>query len=124
MGLKERAIGQVFYKENHLLKEDGTAYTGQMLLLKDSPNKFTSGKQDKKVLKDKGLKLLPHGQGTETWPDGTYYSGEYVNGVAHGLGTIFFSNGDMYQGDFKHKKYDGFGQLYDLKEKVKYIGYW
>lgn len=70
-----------------------------------------------------GLVMIPHGQGTKTKPDGSYYSGEFINGAAEGLGTAIFENGDSYQGDFQADTYYGFGQFYHAKLKMKYIGY-
>jgi|JI6StandDraft_1071083.scaffolds.fasta_scaffold03283_7 hypothetical protein len=41
---------------------------------------------------------LKHGLGTQTWPDGTTYEGNWVDGKATGQGRFRLPNGDMYEG--------------------------
>ena len=50
-----------------------------------------------------------HGQGTETWIDGTKYVGEFKNGNRHGQGTFTFAIGDKYVGEWKNGKEHGQG---------------
>lgn len=41
---------------------------------------------------------MRHGQGEQTWADGTKYTGEYQNDQAHGDGRIEQSDGNVYEG--------------------------
>ena len=41
-----------------------------------------------------------HGKGKENWPDGSYYEGEYKDGVKSGKGTFSWADGSTYTGDF------------------------
>ncbi len=49
------------------------------------------------------------GQGTQTWPDGKKYVGEFKSDKFHGQGTYTWPNGDKYVGEFKDGKYNGQG---------------
>ena len=40
----------------------------------------------------------PHGQGTQTIIDGAVYVGEFKNGLRHGQGTYTFTDGEKYTG--------------------------
>ena len=40
------------------------------------------------------------GNGTYLWADGTWYAGQWYNGVPHGLGVRGFENGDVFEGHF------------------------
>lgn len=39
-------------------------------------------------------------------PDGTKYTGDWVNGKAHGLGVKVLPNGTVYNGDWVDGKFD------------------
>ncbi len=51
----------------------------------------------------------PHGQGTEKFRDGSYYTGLFVNGLKHGHGTFRWANGDLYVGNFCQGDIEGQG---------------
>ncbi len=40
--------------------------------------------------------------GEYTWPDGTRYSGEYVNDLKEGYGEFYWKNGKVYKGEWKN----------------------
>ena len=42
----------------------------------------------------------PNGYGRETYTDGGYYEGLFLNGMKHGDGKLVFENGQMYLGKF------------------------
>jgi len=39
-----------------------------------------------------------HGHGTESWPDGARYEGNYEDGKKEGMGKLTFADGSFYQG--------------------------
>ena len=47
--------------------------------------------------------------GKYTWNDGTFYDGEWRDGVIHGTGTITYPNGDVFKGNFENNKKIGCG---------------
>jgi len=49
------------------------------------------------------------GYGTQSWPDGAKYTGEFLNGEKHGYGTKTTSNGQSYSGFWKHNNRSGHG---------------
>jgi hypothetical protein len=53
------------------------------------------------------------GFGRETWPDGTEYTGNFLNGMKHGRGRLILrqtpSEFSMYEGDFQENHICGFG---------------
>ena len=51
--------------------------------------------------------MIKHGKGTQTWPDGAKYTGEWRNGKAEGFGTFTHANSDVYAGDFKDDRANG-----------------
>ena len=62
-----------------------------------------------------------HGQGTETFPDGSKYVGEWKNGKHHGQGTYTFHDGVKWVGvwiksePWNITKYDKDGKIYGRK---------
>ena len=48
--------------------------------------------------------VFPNGQGTEIFPDGTKYVGEFKYGKKNGQGTFTWSSGDKYVGEYKYGK--------------------
>lgn len=46
-----------------------------------------------------------NGHGTQTYPDGSKYIGEFKNGLSDGQGTLILPNGDKYVGKFKQNKF-------------------
>ena len=45
---------------------------------------------------------VPHGQGIETYTDGTKYVGEWKNGKYNGRGTYTYADGVKFVGKFKN----------------------
>lgn len=41
------------------------------------------------------------------FPDGTYYNGEWADGMKHGNGIQLMKNGDIYEGKFHENKRHG-----------------
>ena len=52
-----------------------------------------------------------NGKGKFTWPSGSEYEGDYVNGIREGSGKFTWSNGKVFKGDFKKGKPKGKGFL-------------
>lgn len=68
----------------------------------------------------------PHGQVTQTWPDGRLYRGQYANGLFNGQGLMEWQTprGNMvYDGQYKADKKHGQGTFYWPSGK-KYEGQW
>ena len=53
---------------------------------------------------------LMDGKGDFTWPNGDFYSGQYINGRRNGLGDMFYGDGDVYRGAWRNGQYHGQGQ--------------
>lgn len=47
----------------------------------------------------------------KTWPDGTEYTGEFLNGEQHGSGEVKYPNGETYIGDWCLNVRQGRGKL-------------
>ncbi|MGI9465079.1 MAG: EamA family transporter [Aestuariivirgaceae bacterium] len=63
-----------------------------------------------------------------TWPDGSRYEGEWLNGQAHGFGTMEWSNrtawpGDRYEGEWSDGLLDGAG-TYFRADGTRLAGIW
>ena len=39
-----------------------------------------------------------HGKGKDTWPDGSYYEGDYAHGKKNGYGKIVWTKNSFYEG--------------------------
>lgn len=61
--------------------------------------------------------------GTQVWPDGGKYEGEWLNGQACGQGRFWHADGDKYEGQWQNDKANGYG-LYLHADGAKYLGYW
>lgn len=64
-----------------------------------------------------------HGSGTQIWPDGSYYEGEWLFDISTGFGRMIKSNGDYYEGQWLDDQYNGSGKLL-LKNGNIYEGSW
>jgi len=42
-----------------------------------------------------------------TFPDTSYYEGEWLNNKAHGQGKFNYADGDVYEGSFAENKFCG-----------------
>jgi hypothetical protein len=49
------------------------------------------------------------GKAVRTWPNGSSYEGDFVNGAMHGNGILKLANGDVYQGAFANDVISGQG---------------
>eukprot|EP00826_Nyctotherus_ovalis_P049061 TRINITY_DN5861_c0_g1_i10.p2 TRINITY_DN5861_c0_g1~~TRINITY_DN5861_c0_g1_i10.p2 ORF type:complete len:223 (+),score=39.70 TRINITY_DN5861_c0_g1_i10:203-871(+) len=63
------------------------------------------------------------GKGTQLWPDGAKYEGEWRNGKACGKGKFWHVDGDVFEGDWENDKANGYG-VYTHKDGAQYNGYW
>ena len=61
--------------------------------------------------------------GNVIWPDGSKYSGTWLNNQISGLGTYTWPNGDRYEGSFRNGQPNGHGTMY-WTEGRKYAGKW
>ena len=53
-----------------------------------------------------------NGKGKFTWSDGSYYEGDFVDGLFEGVGTYYFEeNKKTYFGQFREGKIDGEGEM-------------
>ncbi|MBL10100.1 MAG: hypothetical protein CL402_06230 [Acidiferrobacteraceae bacterium] len=79
----------------------------------------------------KGGDKAKNGPGTETYPDGSEYVGEFKDGLFHGQGTMSYANatlssgikGSKYVGEFKDGLFHGHGTLV-LTDGTQYTGDW
>jgi len=49
------------------------------------------------------------GWGSQVWPDGGRYEGEWSQNRAHGKGKFWHADGDIYEGDWRDDKANGYG---------------
>jgi len=63
---------------------DGALYTGHMKRVQEGGENI----------------LVKHGRGTQQWPDGAKYEGDWRDGMAQGRGTFHHANRDLYTGEF------------------------
>jgi hypothetical protein len=64
-----------------------------------------------------------HGQGIGTFPDGSKYIGEHKYGMLDGFGINTFADGQRYEGEFKAGKRNGQGTITSAT-RGKYVGWW
>ena len=64
-----------------------------------------------------------HGQGEETWPDGTRFRGNFFCGKKEGYGEFFWTDGSSYSGEFLENRFHGQG-VYRCAEGKQYEGNW
>lgn len=65
-----------------------------------------------------------HGKGRQEWPDGSSYSGEWMNDQACGKGTFKHHNGDIYEGNWENDKAHGKGEFRSKAQEYVYKGEW
>lgn len=58
-----------------------------------------------------------------SFPDGTRYEGEFVDGLQHGSGRLTYPNKDYYEGEWRHGKPNGTGR-YVSSDGYQYDGGW
>ena len=64
---------------------------------------------------------LRHGPGSQLWPDGSYYHGQWINDKATGFGRLRHADNDDYCGEWLEDKAHGFG-TYIHSDGAKYVG--
>ena len=64
-----------------------------------------------------------HGQGIFIWADGEEYIGQWMNGKKHGQGTYTYPSGSKYVGQWMNGKKHGQG-TYTYPSGAKYVGQW
>ena len=52
-----------------------------------------------------------HGEGTYYWTDGGYYSGTWVDGERQGYGELYYADGYCFKGNWSNSKRNGYGEL-------------
>ena len=62
-------------------------------------------------------------QGTQVYPNGDKYTGEWKDDMKHGHGTYTYNNGEVYVGEYKDDMKHGEG-MYSWPDGNKYIGEW
>jgi hypothetical protein len=72
--------------------------------------RYNNGSMYKGDCKEKSI--IPHGNGSMTYPDGTLYHGSFYNGSCQGNGSITYKNGNSFHGLWNHNKEEGEGQFY------------
>ena len=64
-----------------------------------------------------------HGRGIQLWPDGSKYSGYWINNKANKRGKLIHRDGDVYEGEWLDDKAEGYG-IYSHIDGAKYEGFW
>ncbi len=64
---------------------------------------------DNKYYGETNSKKEPHGYGCCLYTNGTYYEGEWDNGLRSGKGGSLLESSDMYVGDFLNNFRKGYG---------------
>jgi hypothetical protein len=64
-----------------------------------------------------------NGQGTKKYPDGSYYTGNWLNCNKHGQGTMKWSDGSQYIGNWVDGNYNGYGTFKGANGD-QYTGNW
>lgn len=64
-----------------------------------------------------------HGFGTQAWPDGSYYEGDWEFDCCSGFGRMVKSNGDFYEGHWNEDQCHGQGKLLSKNGSI-YEGHW
>lgn len=73
------------------------------------PNGSVYTGQARSAQKDGQEIMVQHGTGTQVWPDGKKYEGDFRDGLAHGRGTLTHANGDIYMGEYQTDECHGYG---------------
>ena len=53
--------------------------------------------------------MVKCGWGTQVWPDGGKYEGEWRDNRANGKGQFWHADGDVYEGNWRDDKANGYG---------------
>ena len=85
---------KVFVTNYHI--QEGASYTGEIDTIPAIQGTFGTG-----------LIEVQHGQGTQVYPDGMEYDGQWVRGARQGQGVLTFKSGDIYRGHFNDNELNG-----------------
>ena len=103
--------------------------THNIQAIQDEPN-IVSVKEKRKETYSNGewyegefLNGQRHGEGVYHYPSGAYYEGQFVNGKRQGNGTFYYANKDRYTGGFYDDFCDGRGIYYFSDGEIK-TGRW
>jgi hypothetical protein len=99
-----------------LKTEDGTAYEGDWC--NDNPQfgdwivKYPSGAvyMGSAAFEDNSSAPVSMGFGSQREPDGTFYTGNFLNGKRHGAGVCLFASGETYDGEWDNDNFVKFGR--------------
>jgi len=61
-------------------------------------------------IQSKGPEEIPHGQGNLYLANGSFFSGNFVNGFANGMGKLIMQDGSYYEGTFYNNLINGKGK--------------
>ena len=70
------------------------------------------------------LEGVREGKGTEYYPNGNRYVGNFKNGVREGSGVLVMKSGTRYEGDFSNGRFHGQGTLTTASGAVVLQGTW
>ncbi len=93
------------------LAEDNDAVTSEVSILPDGSS--YSG--------DLKYEVIREGMGSNEWPNGDRYHGEWLNDMPHGKGFMQRKGKEEYQGQFLFGQYSGLGDLKTIN-KERYLG--
>ena len=54
-----------------------------------------------------------------SWNDGSFYKGDWVNGIQHGFGRMLFANGETKEGLFENGVFKIEGTEAEIREHLK-----
>jgi hypothetical protein len=109
--------------EGRLIDSSGTVYQGSFkgkhivkegtVISKGGDQVYTGELQDN----------LPHGNGKETWSNGSTFKGNFRKGQRHGYGEFVWSDASSYSGNFRRNRIEGIG-VYTWRDGRRFEGYW
>jgi hypothetical protein len=67
---------------------------------------------------------MPVGMGTLATSDGSFYSGNWIDGKRCGIGEMVFANGDKYSGEWENNTFEGYGEYKYAQNNSQYSGNW
>jgi MORN repeat len=103
------------WENSSTLTETSTKGVGWMIelmewettFMKEVPNTKDNGRTINKMVLVFSIVIL----GMETWPDGSFYHGEYSQGRKNGFGKFKWGDGSEYEGEFYENNIHGKGKL-------------
>ncbi|KAG6544559.1 hypothetical protein Mapa_013981 [Marchantia paleacea] len=76
------------------------------------------------IYRGRCLTGLPDGKGRLTFPDGSFYDGQWKQGKRAGAGAFYYANGDLFQGSWKDDVMHGKGWMYYHNGDRLYANFW